>query len=108
MERAEAEAVYDQGRAVVVGVLLELSAQNARLAEQVERLTARVAKQDARIAELERRLKRNSRNSSLPPSQDPPGAPERKRSGRSGRGQGASLAIRGAGAGWHRSRRSTS
>src|SRR5215218_5506619 len=99
MERAEAEAVYDQGRAVVVGVLMELSAQNARLAEQVERLTARVAKQDERIAELERRLKRNSRNSSLPPSQDPPGVPERKRSGRSGRGQGGQPGHPGRGRG---------
>jgi transposase len=99
MERAEAEAVYDQGRAVVVGVLMELSAQNARLAEQVERLTARVAKQDERIAELERRLKRNSRNSSLPPSQDPPGAPERKRSGPAGRGQGGQPGHPGRGRG---------
>jgi transposase len=99
MERAEAEAICDQGREVVVGVLVELSAQNARLAEQVERLTERVAKQDERIAELERRLKRNSRNSSLPPSQDPPGAPERKRSGRSGRGQGAQPGHQGRGRG---------
>jgi transposase len=99
MERAEAEAVYDQGREVVVGVLMELSAQNARLAEQVERLTARVAKQGERIAELERRLKRDSRNSSLPPSQDPPGAPERKRSGRSGRAQGGQPGHPGRGRG---------
>ena len=32
---------------------------------------------------------RNSRNSSAPPSQDPPGAPERKRAPSSGRSQGA-------------------
>jgi transposase len=88
VERTEAEAIYDQGRGVVVKVLVELSAQNGRLAEQVERLTERVARQDERIAELERRLKRNSRNSSTPPSQDPPGAPERKRAPSAGRAQG--------------------
>lgn len=99
MERSEADAIYGQGREVVVEVLLELSAQNARLAEQVERLSERVAKQDERIAELERRLKRNSRNSSTPPSQDPPGAPERKRRGPSGRGQGAQPGHPGRGRG---------
>jgi hypothetical protein len=78
VERGEAEVIYDEGREVVVKVLVELSAQNGRLAEQVERLFDRVAYQDERIAELERRLKRNSRNSWAPPSQDPPGAPGRK------------------------------
>ena len=43
----------------------------------------------ARVAELERRLGRNSRNSSTPPSQDPPGAPERRRAPSSKRSQGA-------------------
>ena len=89
VERSEAEAIYDEGREVVVKVLVELSAQNARLAGQVERLTERVARQDERIADLERRLKCNSRNSSTPPSQDPPGAPERERPDPSGRAQGA-------------------
>jgi hypothetical protein len=55
VERGEAGAIYDRGREVVVGVLVELSAQNGRLAERVERLTGRVARQDERIAELERR-----------------------------------------------------
>lgn len=82
MERAEAEAIYDQGRAAVVAVLL-------RMDEQIGRLTERVAKQDERIGELERRLDRNSRNSSTPPSEDPRGAVERKRPGSSGAGQGA-------------------
>lgn len=99
MERAEAEAVYEQGRETVVAVLMELSAQNALLARQVTELSERVAKQDARIAELERRLKRNSRNSSTPPSQDPPGAPERKRAPVSGRGQGAQPGHPGRGRG---------
>jgi uncharacterized protein DUF6444 len=69
VERAEAEAIYDEGREVVVQVLLELSAQNQRLAGHVEQLTARVARQEERIAQLERQAKRSSRNSSQPPSQ---------------------------------------
>ena len=70
MERAEAEAIYEQGRDVVVAVLL-------RMDEQIERLEKRVAQQDERIARLERQAGRSSRNSSQPPSQDPPGAPKR-------------------------------
>src|SRR5450756_149153 len=88
MERAEAEAVYEQGRETVVAVLLELSAQNALLRREVAELSKRLAKQEERIAELERRLNRNSRNSSLPPSQDPPAAPERRQASSSGRGRG--------------------
>src|SRR5665648_883146 len=87
MERAEAEAVYEQGRETVVAVLLELSAQNALLRREVADLRERVAQQEERIAELERRLNRNSRNSSLPPSQDPPAAPERRQAPPSGRGR---------------------
>ena len=82
MERAEAEAIYDQGREVVVGVLVALSERVAIQDARIERLAARVE-------ELERRLNRNSRNSSTPPSQDPPGAPERKRAPSAERSQGA-------------------
>ncbi len=89
MQRAEAEAIYDRGRDVVVEVLLELSAQNERLVAQVERLTARVAAQEERIAQLERRTKRSSRNSSQPPSADPPPALPRRGKDPSGRKQGA-------------------
>lgn len=81
MERAEAEAIYEQGRDAVVTVLLALSAR-------IDAQDAQITKLVARVEELERRLNRNSRNSSTPPSQDPPGAPERKRSERSGRKQG--------------------
>jgi transposase len=70
VEWAEAEAIYEQGREVVVAVLL-------RMDEQIARLEKRVAQQDERIARLERQVKRSSRNSSQPPSQDPPGAPKR-------------------------------
>ena len=89
MERAEAEAIYEQGRDAVVGVLLELSAQNERLIGQVERLAARVARQEERIAQLERQAKRSSRNSSQPPSQDPPSVPPRRGKDASGRKPGA-------------------
>jgi transposase len=90
VERAEAEAIYDEGREVVVAVLL-------RMDEQIQRLEKRVARQDERIAELERRLGRNSRNSSQPPSADPPGAPPRRGEDRSGRKQGAQPGHEGKG-----------
>ena len=84
MERAEAEAILDGDRETAVGLLLrldELVDANQRLVEANERL-------EARVAELERRLKRSSRNSSLPPSQDPPSAPPRQRGKGSGRKRG--------------------
>ena len=98
MERAEAEAIYEQGRDAVVTVLLALSVQNERLQAQVETLTARVARQDVRIAQLERRLGRSSRNSSQPPSVDPPGTAPRKGKDPSGRGQGGQPGHEGKGA----------
>ena len=97
MERAEAEAIYDQGRETVVAVLLRMDEQIQQLTEQVAKQDKRIAKQDARIADLERRLNRNSRNSSTPPSQDPPGAPESKRPDPSGRAQGGQPGHRGKG-----------
>lgn len=90
MERAEAEAIYDSGRETVVAVLL-------RMDEQIQQLGKQVAKQGEEIAELKRRLNRNSQNSSIPPSQDPPNAPQRKRSDPSGRSQGAQPGHRGKG-----------
>src|SRR5665648_546185 len=89
MERAEAEAIYEQGRETVVAVLLELSAQNALLRREVAELSEANRRLEIRVADLEERLSRNSRNSSLPPSQDPPGAPERRRAPTSERSQGA-------------------
>jgi transposase len=86
VERAEAEAILDGDREAAVGLLLrldELVEANQRLVEANRRL-------EARVAELERRLTRSSRNSSLPPSQDPPSAPKRpdwKGSGRKRGGQ---------------------
>jgi transposase len=97
VERVEAEAIYEQGRDAVVEVLLALSAQNERLQAQVESLTARVARQDERIAQLERRLNRSSRNSSQPPSVDPPGVPPRRGKDSSGRRQGGQPGREGKG-----------
>jgi transposase len=90
VERAEAEAIYEQGREVVVAVLL-------RMDEQIRRLEARVARQDERIAQLERRLNRSSRNSSAPPSSDLPGKPSKRGKDSSGRGRGAQPGHEGRG-----------
>jgi transposase len=90
VERAEAEAIYDQGGDVVVAVLL-------RMDEQIGRLEKRVAEQDERIAQLERRLGRDSRNSSQPPSADPPGLQPRRGKGPSGRAPGAQSGHEGRG-----------
>jgi len=82
VERSEAEAIYAQGREPVVDALLALSArldaQDAQLAVLAER-----------VEELEQRLKRDSRTSSLPPSQDPPWLGKRGRSRGTGRERGA-------------------
>jgi transposase len=96
VERGEGEAIYEQGRDAVVSVLLALSAQNERLEAQVQKLTARVACQDERMAALERQLGRSSRNSSQPPSADPPSAPRRGKDP-SGRKQGAQPGHEGKG-----------
>jgi transposase len=84
VERAEAEAIYDAGREVVVEVLL-------RMDRQIQQLTSRVER-------LERELAKSSRNSSRPPSSDPPGkAPARREKGRSPRSQGAQPGHEGKG-----------
>jgi len=68
VERAEAEAILDGDRATAVALLMRVG----ELIEANRRL-------EARVGELEQRLNRSSRNSSLPPSQDPPSAPPRPR-----------------------------
>jgi transposase len=77
VERPEAEAILDGDRETAVALLLRVG----ELVEANQRL-------EARVAELERRLNRSSRNSSLPPSQDPPSAPPRRGGKRSERGRG--------------------
>jgi transposase len=84
MERAEAEAILDGDRQTAVALLLrvgELIEANGRL--------------EARVAELEQRLQRSSRNSSLPPSQDPPSAPPRPGKPGSGRSPGGQAGHEG-------------
>jgi transposase len=84
VERAEAEAVYDAGREVVVEVLL--------------RMDRRIRQLEGRVEKLERELARNSGNSSRPPSSDPPGSgPQRRSKGSSGRSQGAQPGHEGRG-----------
>ena len=84
MERAEAAAIYDAGREACVEVLLRLAALEGRVRElEVENTALR-----ERLAQLEQRLKRNSQNSSLPPSQDPPAAPPRPQQPTTGRRAG--------------------
>jgi transposase len=90
VKRAEAEAIYEQGREVVVAVLL-------RMDEQIARLEKRVEAQERRIAELERKSRRSSRNSSQPPSQDPPRTSPRRGKDSSGRKQGAQPGHEGKG-----------
>lgn len=90
MDRVEAEAIYDAGREAVVEVLLRMDAQIGRLEE-------RVARQDERIAQLERRLNRSSRNSSIPPSADPPANTLKRGKDPSGRKQGAQPGHEGRG-----------
>jgi transposase len=90
VERAEAEAIYDAGREVVVEVLL-------RMDRQIQELSETVARQGERIAQLERRLNRSSRNSSQPPSVDPPGSAPRKGKDSSGRRQGGQPGHQGKG-----------
>jgi hypothetical protein len=78
MERAEAEAILDGDREVAVALLMragELIEANRRL--------------ESRLADLEQRLNRNSHNSSLPPSADPPLTPPRPRQPASSRRPGA-------------------
>src|SRR6266540_7129723 len=75
------ETLYEPGREPVVGVLLALSAR-------LEAQDAQLAKLAERVGELEQRLKRDSRNSSLPPSQDPPWAARRGQERGSGRKRG--------------------
>jgi transposase len=84
MERAEAEAILDGDRETALALLMRID----ELIEANRRL-------ESRVAELEQRLNRNSRNSSLPPSADPPSAPPRPRQAASGRERGGQPGHKG-------------
>jgi Family of unknown function (DUF6444)/Transposase IS66 family len=88
MDRAEAEAIYDSGRKACVKVLLAL-------ANQVERLEGRVE----RLEEEIRELRRDSDNSSLPPSADPGRGKRAGKRKRSDRNPGGQPGHRGSGRG---------
>jgi transposase len=81
--RAEAEAIYDAGREACVDVLVALARQVERLERRVER--------------LEEELRRNSDNSSVPPSADPGAGKRRRRAKPSGRPPGGQPGHPGAG-----------
>ena len=84
MERTEAEAIYGAGREAVVAVLLAME--------------RRIQQLEARVEKPERQLAKSSRNSSLPPSSDPPSASRpRRRKDRSGRAPGAQPGHEGRG-----------
>lgn len=53
----------------------QLEAENAALKQQVAKMAETIEKLEQRIQELERRLGMDSKNSSKPPSSDPPGMP---------------------------------
>lgn len=50
--------------------IAQLEEENARLREQLAERDERIAALEARLADLEERVRRNSRNSSMPPSQE--------------------------------------
>ena len=77
MDRAEAEAILDGDRETAILLLMRLD----EVIEANRRL-------EARVADLERQLNRTSRNSSLPPSLDPPSAPPRPQKPQSGQRPG--------------------
>jgi transposase len=77
MKRTEAESILDGDRETAIALLMRIG----ELIEANRRL-------EARVADLERRLSRNSQNSSMPPSADPPTAPPRPQAPVSGRRPG--------------------
>jgi transposase len=84
VDRAEAEAILDGERESAIALLLRFG----ELVEAIRRL-------ETRVLELERRLSRNSRNSSLPPSQDPLSAPPRSKRSASARKRGGQFGHEG-------------
>ncbi|MGP3918840.1 IS66 family transposase [Nonomuraea sp. 10N515B] len=93
MQAGDGRPSYDELAALVVEqarVIGELRAENDRLRVENERLSGRVA-------ELERRLGRNSGNSSLPPSADTFTRPEKKPGGQSRRRRGGQPGSAGGG-----------
>lgn len=90
MLREEAEAIYEAGRDAVVDALLGLAADLEEMESDFQELDVRIKGQSAeterltrQVEELERLARRDSRNSSVSPSQDPPKSrAERRREAR--------------------------
>jgi len=72
VKRAEAEAIFDSGRERCVEFILGL-------ARDVERLEAAGARVEERLRRLEEQTRSDSRNSSTPPSADPPKTRQQRR-----------------------------
>jgi transposase len=93
VERAEAVAVYRKGEDACVDVLLGLASAVAAIRVEAEVMRGQVGTLTSRVEELEAQVRKNSRNSSRPPSSDglskPPPKPRsrRRRSGRKPGGQ---------------------
>src|SRR5205807_1819069 len=83
VDRREAEAIYDAGREAVVEVLLAMD--------------RRIRQLEARVEKLERQLAKSSRNSSRPPSSDPPGNRPKRSKDPSGRKRGGQPGHEGRG-----------
>jgi len=75
--------------------LERLEKENAELRTENEKLRAENAGLWAENAKLRARTRKNSQNSSLPPSSDPPSAPKREKKQRSGRKPGGQPGHRG-------------
>ena len=73
---SEVDALREQVAGLVAQVT-ELMARNTELVARNEELVARNKQLEDEVAALRERAGRSSRNSSLPPSKDPPDAPAR-------------------------------
>ncbi len=72
MERERAEEIYEAGREAVVEALLDAWAGIGEVTSALEGLTGELDGLRERTDELERQINRDSGNSSMPPSSDPP------------------------------------
>lgn len=89
MPREDILAVHEQGAHAVAELVERLFAQLAAQQEQLQSQRQTISSLTARVKELEDRLAKNSRNSSKPPSSDPPQKPKPKSlRGRSGKKPG--------------------
>ena len=84
MDRPEAEALYDEGKEVVITALLAMDVKIKELEQKIPELEQKIAS-----------LSKNSSNSSKPPSSDKPWDKKAKRSRPSKRKQGGQVGHKG-------------